>query len=352
MIVECKKCETKFRFDEAVISGEGAWVRCSVCKNIFFQDNPIKEKKAEIPPADPTAGASPAAHDGAGGQMPNDRSSSRSEDSPHPAAERFPGAGDREPAAFGGEPVVVMEERRAAGVDAAPSESRGMEPPGMPFAAAGEESVPEDGEGETWPEEDRKGSGFRRAALYLIVLVLVIGGLYLWLFSPWGGQGLSRSFDREALTEWASSLPLVDKIAGTSHRQKDFSVGQVRIQDLKQRVVKNMLLGDLRVVEGTALNQSPFVISKVQVRGRMYDAAGAALGDRVSSCGNVLTDEELASLTEDDMQKVLSLPQGRNTSNEQLAENARIPFMIVFANVPPGMAKITALPVGAERLLP
>lgn len=352
MIVQCRKCETKFRFDEAVISGEGAWVRCSVCKNIFFQDNPIKGEKTEDFPANPSASASPAPHGGAGGRMPDDRSSLRTEDSPQQAAERFNSVADKKPAVPEGEPVVVMEDRRAAQVDATPSESRGTEPPGMASVAEEGESLSEDEEAELFLDEDRKGSGFRRTALYLIVLVLIIGGFWLWLFSPLSGQGLSLSFDREALTGWASSLPLVDKIVGTSHKPKDFSVGQVKIEDLKQRVVKNMLLGDLRVVEGTALNQSPFVISKIRVRGRMYDAAGGVLGDRISSCGNVLTDEELASLTEDDMQKVLSLPQGRNTSNEQLAENARIPFMIVFANVPPGMAKITALPVEAERLLP
>ena len=352
MIIQCNKCETKFRFDAAIISGEGVWVHCSVCSNVFFQDNPVKGESAEIPPANQAASASPAAHDGVSGPTPDDLSSLRGDDSPQQTEECVNSAGDREAAVFEEKPVAVMEERRAVRVDALPSESGGMEPPGMAPAAETEESLWEYDEGEALPEEDRKRSGFRKVVLYSIVLVLLIGAVCLWLFSPLGGQGPSRSFNGEALMEWASSLPLVNKIAGTGYKSKDFSVGQVKIEDLKQRVVKNMLLGDLRVVEGMAFNQSPFVISKIQVRGRMYDAAGAVLGERISSCGNILTDEELASMTEDDMQKALSLPQGRNTSNEQIAANGRIPFLIVFANVPPGVAKITALPVGAERILP
>lgn len=43
MIVQCKKCETKFRFDEFLIEGEGVWVRCSRCKKVFFLDDPDLE---------------------------------------------------------------------------------------------------------------------------------------------------------------------------------------------------------------------------------------------------------------------------------------------------------------------
>jgi len=318
MIIQCKKCETKFRFDEAAISGEGVWVRCRICKDIFFQDNPAKEKTGTIPPGNGEKGGE---------------------------------------SVLAAEPVVVREERRAALVEALPSESSGLESPEPEFPRGGfpataEESFSEEDEEDFLTEAGRKRPGYGKLAAYLLLLVLVIGGVSLWLFSPSVGQGLSLSLDGQAISQWASSLPLVEKILGGSPAQKDFSIGQVALQDLKQRVVKNMLLGDLRVMEGTALNRSPHVISRIQVRGRMYDAAGVVLGEHISFCGNILTDEELASLTEDGMQKMLSLPQGRNTSNERIMADDRIPFMIVFANVPPVLAKITALPLSAERLLP
>jgi predicted Zn finger-like uncharacterized protein len=40
MIIRCGKCGTKYRFDEALIDREGAWVRCSRCRDVFFQKNP------------------------------------------------------------------------------------------------------------------------------------------------------------------------------------------------------------------------------------------------------------------------------------------------------------------------
>ncbi len=319
MIVQCKKCETKFRFDEAIIGGEGVWMRCGVCKNVFFQDNPLREAaRVVVPPV--TA-----------------------------ARER-----EAEPVVLKEEPVVVTEERAAEEGRPAPAypetESPEAAPGAGPEGLASEETLPdeEDMEGE---EEEKRG-GIGKVVAYALLIVVVLGGVYLWLFSPFTMQELTASFGGRAMPEWVSSLPLADKIFGTAARQKDFVITQVTVQDLKQRIVKNVLLGDLRVLEGTVLNQSEYVISQIQVRGKIYDAAGAVLNERTSACGNILTDEELASMTGDDIQKTLTLLGGRDVSNDQIAPGGRIPFMIVFPNVPPAAAKTTVLPVGAERLLP
>lgn len=48
MFITCEKCKTKYRFDESQVEGDGAWVRCSRCKNVFFQKKP----SAEVPVAD------------------------------------------------------------------------------------------------------------------------------------------------------------------------------------------------------------------------------------------------------------------------------------------------------------
>ena len=38
MIIQCRKCETRFRFDENLMEGDGVWVRCSRCQHVFFQE--------------------------------------------------------------------------------------------------------------------------------------------------------------------------------------------------------------------------------------------------------------------------------------------------------------------------
>jgi len=62
MIIQCKQCRTKFRFDDAQIVGDGLWMRCSRCQHVFFQDNPKKTTAAadipEIKPVPPQKVAS------------------------------------------------------------------------------------------------------------------------------------------------------------------------------------------------------------------------------------------------------------------------------------------------------
>jgi predicted Zn finger-like uncharacterized protein len=40
MIIQCEKCEARYRFDDALMEGDGVWVRCSRCGHVFFQAKP------------------------------------------------------------------------------------------------------------------------------------------------------------------------------------------------------------------------------------------------------------------------------------------------------------------------
>ena len=48
MVAQCKNCQTKFKFDETLIEGEGIWVRCNQCKNVFFLENPEEAGKTSF----------------------------------------------------------------------------------------------------------------------------------------------------------------------------------------------------------------------------------------------------------------------------------------------------------------
>lgn len=41
MIIQCRICRTKYRFDETKIPQDGAWVRCTRCQKVFFQHPPL-----------------------------------------------------------------------------------------------------------------------------------------------------------------------------------------------------------------------------------------------------------------------------------------------------------------------
>ena len=107
----------------------------------------------------------------------------------------------------------------------------------------------------------------------------------------------------------------------------------------------------MRIVEGVAINQADFPVTRVRVKAELVDAYSVTLESRVSYAGNILTDEELMNLTDEEIQTRLSYPEGRENSNERVIPNGQIPFMIVFGTVPKNAIKTTVAISGAERLL-
>ena len=73
MIIQCRKCETRFRFDDTLMAGDGVWVRCSRCQHVFFQQRSAGDASAVEP------------------EIPSVRIS----DARRNSEDRFPAAGDR-----------------------------------------------------------------------------------------------------------------------------------------------------------------------------------------------------------------------------------------------------------------
>jgi len=80
------------------------------------------------------------------------------------------------------------------------------------------------------------------------------------------------------------------------------------------------------------------------------DAYDVTLGEKISFCGNILTDAELGALAETEIQRELSTPQGTDVSNERIEPKGEIPFMFVFSQEQAGAVKTTVTPAGAERV--
>jgi hypothetical protein len=146
-------------------------------------------------------------------------------------------------------------------------------------------------------------------------------------------------------------IQVARNVIGVSQPTDGQMRGFVKLQDIRQRIVNNYMLGNVRIVQGVAVNQANFPIACISVKGAILDAYAVVLGERVSYAGNVLTDEELTNMSEEEILKRLSSPEGSNNSNERVIPNGQIPFMIVFTREPPGSIKTTVMIVGAERLL-
>lgn len=333
MIVQCKQCRTKFRFDDAQMEGDGVWMRCSRCQHVFFQENPLKMTSQAA-----TVQAVPVYH-------------------PEPPPEKrdgrlaFEAAGAARPSLNPDEDVkdflqdVMTQEKTAS--SRLQQEPRSTQRAGMNLTdievSPAFENLEESDEFEEISEETpvspppRKKSRAWKIALFAILVIIVIPAVIYFVVFPQLG-------DRY--------MQIVRKYAGVSQQPGGPSVvGQVKLQDIRQRVINNYILGNIRIVEGTAVNQADFSIARIMVKAEILDAYAVVLDEKVSYAGNVLTDEELTNMSEEDIAKRLALPEGRDNSNERVIPNSRIPFMIVFPRDPQGTIKTTVTIAGAERLL-
>ncbi len=336
MIIQCRKCETRFRFDEALIEGDGVWVRCSRCQNVFFQERPA----GETSPLTPT-GEIPSVRISDANRVPDDRFPRADEHLPRVERERVDAPPPRRieeeeqiSPEFGRDPVI---EGMEAGMDA--------EALGGP-AAAGDEIAEEDDEEspEAEPGQRRWGRMILKIAALVLFMGLVAGSVSLWVFPAFRSQAL------EWAAPWLREVPGMDMLLGTEAKSRGTALAPVRIKDVRQRSVTNLLVGTLRVIEGVAVNQSSALLDNIRVRLVISDAYDVVLGEKITYCGNLLTDAELNTLAEAEIQRELSTPQGTDVPNQRIAPNGEIPFMIVFSQEQAGAIKTVVMPAGADRL--
>ena len=332
MIIQCKQCRTKFRFDDAKIAQDGIWVRCNRCQHVFFQEppkkihsagsapdsdnaflqKPVAENTGErltFEPAGPPAGKSPRDEDLISFLQDVGETGKRVDDEMKQ-----------------GLPSTDQEGEDATDAEISGEFSRGDAP-------AEALALPRRRKNSTW-----------MFALWTLLVVAVVPALFYFVFFPTlgesllkaGGQGWENVLSAVGLSGPTESLPVTAKVG---------------LQDVRQRIVENYILGPVRIVEGKAVNQAQFPISRVQVKAEILDAYAVVLSQQMSYAGNVLNDDELATMTEEEMKIRLLLPEGQNNSNDRVEPNGRISFMVVFTGDPPGMMKTVVKIVGAERLL-
>jgi len=305
MIVQCKKCETKFRFDASLIDGEGAWVRCGRCKQVFFLDKPLTDNNT----------------------------SSRSSQPAEPFMDK------RE------EEILSLKEKNFKGAESSEMKQESlMEDIEEDAHKIDEDKKTSDGNNHHVPVFEEKRIRSQGKQLAYLFILLLLGGAYVWFFTEIGHQAVNIA--SSTLWTW------MDKVAGISMKVEEVGPAQVDLTDVRQRLVASSPLGILRVVEGTAVNQSKHPMTRIKVKGEIMGDGGVLLVERESYCGNLLSGDELATMTEEQINKELSNPQGSDVSNDKIAPKGQIPFMIVFAHEPSGVLKTFVEPVGAERLLP
>ena len=148
-------------------------------------------------------------------------------------------------------------------------------------------------------------------------MVLVVGGGSLFLF-PQYGQVVMKELNAlfpglASFTAQEASAPM----AGPA---------QVKIVDIKQRFVNNALLGNIRIVEGVAMNTSPYPMARIKIRGELFDMIGTPVRQSSAFCGNLLTDEELGIMSEEQIFRELANPQVHIYISSLFLRSFQFPF--------------------------
>jgi predicted Zn finger-like uncharacterized protein len=250
MIVRCRKCGTRYRFDETLLEGDGEWVRCSRCQNVFFQENPAGPDVL---------------------------------------------------------PDLIGEEEKSAEVSEAE-------------ASTLDDVIEHSEEGD---RKKKRGVSIKRILLLVAAILLIAGGLVFW-FMPQAGKGVLES------------VPGWNRVAEFLGIEKPKMVmdGGIDFLNVRDKFVKNWLGTDIMVISGTAVNRNLYPLSKIKVRAKLLDATGQTAAQAEAYAGNLLTDEELVVMSEREIMGRLSVPEGRDVRNADIAPQGKIPFVIVLANPP------------------
>ena len=300
MIIHCPQCRTGFRFDERRLRGEGVWVRCGRCRRVFFHE------------------ASPASEDIAG--IPADTRDRKEKSALHDATS-----------------VIDVIDHREYGAGS----PRGELTPSMQDNGGGNGISSSPGEGNGKSSRALRWS-LTALVVYLVFVVCVVGGVYLWLFSD------IPALISERIA--SLSITLFEK-AGERGTTGAVNAGtpDISFSDIEDRFTSNWILGTLLVVKGTAVNNSSFPVSEIKVKARVFNAAGAVLAVSESYCGNILSEDELSNLTAKEIREELTKAQGSSFSNDGIPGGGTIPFMLVYINPTGGVDEISIELAGVKR---
>ena len=204
MIIQCRTCRTKYRFDEAKIPHDGAWVRCTRCQKVFLQHPPLLTLEADKRDVSDQAVT---------------------------ADLKTMDMGNLD---------EIQEFSEISGIsDPRPSAKRAW----------------------IW-------------VLSAILLLLAAGGGSLFLFPEYG---------RMAIKELNALFPGLASLISQEAPAPLVGPAQVKIVDVKQRFVSNALLGNVRIVEGVAMNTSPYPMTRIKVRGELSDTTGTVVRESSAS---------------------------------------------------------------------
>ena len=330
MIIECRQCGSRFKLDEGLLREEGSKVRCSLCKAVFVAYPPgagprIGEMRKGV---DQTLGRTvtlviPPTLDEPKVEEPVLEDTFEAELTKALQEE----SGTRRVQAISPDQIPVEEEELGfdfeEGIRAV--EAQAVPPADEQWATGRKPQAPEKPE-KGVPKKRKKGGLSRFLTIVLIAILLITGGVAALLY-------LAPEYIPDSLTSY---LGVVEK-----PEVKDPGVRRLSFEAVTGKFCQSGKAGNLFCVQGTIVNSYPGSRSFIRVKGSLLDEKGLAVRQKIVFAGNTFTEDELKEMTLLQINDGMANRAGKGNANMNVKAQGRVPFMIVFDNLPDNLSEFT-----------
>jgi predicted Zn finger-like uncharacterized protein len=312
MEVACPECGTRFSLDESRIPGSTAKVRCSRCQHVFRitrEGQVVTQDWA--PPVETPQEAPP----------------------PEEVRKEIPEPPPPEPAEPLPPPVKEMVPEKAA----------------PPQPAAAEAEIPA-------PSPEKKRHWLWLPALLLALVVVVGLGWRAWQGDLPGPLKPLGDVVQRLKGKWGQAKQPASAAGGQKAGAKPIAPTKVTppqppvtAQDLRdlpvdwaqahyQGLVNDKGGGQLLVIQGEVLNKGKTARGPIRLKAILTDSQHRPLKEEVVYAGSTFTDNELKTMSPEEIKGWLAKPGGRS-QERVLKSGDKEPFTVVFFGVPDNLAE-------------
>ncbi len=177
---------------------------------------------------------------------------------------------------------------------------------------AGQEKAPEPSAPSHKPPQVKKGGKGKIIILLVLILAILGGAGYYFLFSESGPSG------KEAVSE----------------RDKARQVEKISIIRRRQYLKENQHLGKIIVIDGMVANKGDKPKNFIKLEAALLDPQGNVLMSKQFFCGPELKQAQLETMGEVEMEKWLTNETEVFKLNTNVRKDDQVPFMVVFYRPP------------------
>jgi len=326
MIITCASCLTKFNLDDSRISAKGVKVRCSRCKHVFYVVPPPETKEEIIEDFQSFAKyhedlIEPGEKKIETPQKAKVEEEEKEEVTPEEEEETF---------LFSEKALLEKMEKVPPLEKVAPPEKiEKVVPPEQGEKLFFEEPVKEESieVKPTRPKRmvraEKRGLS-RFFALFVVLVLLVFGILYVWTELSSGGK-LSPYLESpvKKITELWNQIWGIEK--------EDLIVGDLSGYEEKMGEIS------LFIIEGKVKNQSQYTKKYIRIRVVLFSQDKLKVDEKEAICGRIISREELKKQPVEFFRGEMVIKP--ETNQEMVTPSGKAtPFMVIFKD-PPSQAK-------------